>query len=404
MKSILFITYEYPTYTPFGGIAFYYQKVADILSKMGFKVTVLTCIPLEEELLKIQMENALMDIIYLRGESLYQFKIKVDMWLNNNAQGKFDLIEAPEYGAILFELIKSKQIYKFGKRVTIRVHGTTILANAYGKKQNEIQKWITKVHFYSQNQFILRTSKFLKSSIYSVSKINYREKFTVINADSVTTPSNLMTSFITKYWIKKHQKRLVTFPNPSQFVLENNNSLRYTNDYELKISYINRAQVLKGFDLFTDLSIEMGKTLESSAKLKFYCYGTFESENSERTKYIDFKGHLGSDDIKKVYQESFLIIIPSRFESFSNVALEAMSLGTLVLVSNNMGIAEHITNFENGFVFESGNFDSLKKVFSRIIGLERSEILRIRENAFETARVMAENIQLKQFYLNETKG
>ena len=402
MKSILFITYEYPTYTPFGGIAFYYQKVSDILSRVGFQVTVLTCIPHEEQLLKDKNANPNFDIIYLRGNTQNEFKNQVHIWLRNKVQEKFDLIEVPEYGAILFELIKSKRIYKYCKRVTIRVHGTTILANAYGKAQSDIQQWLTKTHFYSKNRILLRISKHLEPSIYYLSKINYREKYTVANADSVSTPSNLMSSFVYKEWLKQSKQNVVTFPNPSQFEPEFNFTFENTNETPKKISYVNRAQLLKGFDLFTDLSIMMGNISDSNSNLKFYCYGRFESENSELTTHINFKGHMGPQEIKKVYQESYLIIIPSRFESFSNVALEAMSFGALVLVSNNMGIAEHITNFENGFVFESGNFDSLQKVFSRIIGLEDSEVMRIRENAFKTAKMMAENNQLKQFYLGET--
>ena len=151
MKSILFITSEYPTYTPFGGIAFYYQKVSDILSKIGFSVTVVTCIPQDAKILKVENPNPNFKEIYLPGNTLNQFKNQVHVWLRNKVKEKFDLIEAPEYGALLFELIKSKQIYQYCKRVTIRVHGTTILANAYGKSQSDIQRWITTSRRNAQN-------------------------------------------------------------------------------------------------------------------------------------------------------------------------------------------------------------------------------------------------------------
>jgi glycosyltransferase involved in cell wall biosynthesis len=49
---------------------------------------------------------------------------------------------------------------------------------------------------------------------------------------------------------------------------------------------------------------------------------------------------LGTDELARFYASTAMVISPSRFETFGNVPLEALSTGTPALVSSNMGVSE----------------------------------------------------------------
>ena len=99
MKKILFITYEYITYTPFGGIAFYYQKVAEILSETNFDVTVVAA-KLEESDIDVLYVNSNLKEVYIPCKEIGEFENKGLIWLLDQ-NIKYDVIEIPEYGALL---------------------------------------------------------------------------------------------------------------------------------------------------------------------------------------------------------------------------------------------------------------------------------------------------------------
>jgi glycosyltransferase involved in cell wall biosynthesis len=218
----------------------------------------------------------------------------------------------------------------------------------------------------------------------------------VKSVDIVTAPSILMANFINYYWIGGN--RTVVFPNPGQYEVKWVERQLFLNN-KFKIAYINRLQYLKGFDLYYQLSKEFLK----SSNIQFSAYGSYNQLNigfsvEEIQKTVCLKGFIASNDLIDIYIESDVIIIPSRFESFSNVTLEAMSFGCLVIVSDNIGMSEHINHGVNGFIFQSGNFKSLHSIFKDILERDQSELKQISLNAYQTALKLSQNTELLTFY------
>lgn len=58
-----------------------------------------------------------------------------------------------------------------------------------------------------------------------------------------------------------------------------------------------------------------------------------------------------------LYRSSSLLVVPSRYEAFSYVALEALSLGTPVLMSERVRIADFLEGVEGYDIFHYGNYD-----------------------------------------------
>jgi glycosyltransferase involved in cell wall biosynthesis len=396
LKKILFITFEYPTYTPFGGIAFYYGKVAHFLSKNNFDITVLTA--KLDNAGGVLIENSSCDNlreIYICCEDAGDFERRgLDWMLLQSA--KYDFLEIPEYGSLFYNAVTKNLFKNIASKLVIRVHGTTILANIYNQSLFWPRFIIFMYNILFLNRMFLRILKILNSQHYPLAKRNFKEYLMVKSADIVTAPSILMAKFINKYWLGG--KRTVVYPNPGQYdVIDVERKLFLNNEF--KIVYINRLQYLKGFDLYYQLS----KAFLKSSNIRFSAYGSYNQLNigfsvEEIRKTVCLKGFIASNDLIDIYKESDVIIIPSRFESFSNVALEAMSFGCLVIVSDNIGMSEHINHGVNGFIFQSGNFKSLHSIFKDILERDPSELKQISLNAYQTALELSKNIELLKFY------
>ncbi|MCK4872212.1 MAG: glycosyltransferase family 4 protein [Phycisphaerales bacterium] len=69
-------------------------------------------------------------------------------------------------------------------------------------------------------------------------------------------------------------------------------------------------------------------------------------------------GSLPPEQVEALYRKASIIIIPSRFESFGLVALEALACGCVPIVSDNTAMAEAVG--DAGVVFRNGDIDDLE--------------------------------------------
>lgn len=103
----------------------------------------------------------------------------------------------------------------------------------------------------------------------------------------------------------------------------------------------------------------------------------------EIAESIDFKGYVA--DVRELYRESALFVLPSRREGMSNALLEAQSWGIPAVVSDIPGNRAVVNDHENGLVVSVGNAADLADA---ILFLIRDRELRVRLG--RGARVRAE--------------
>jgi glycosyltransferase involved in cell wall biosynthesis len=96
---------------------------------------------------------------------------------------------------------------------------------------------------------------------------------------------------------------------------------------------------------------------------------------------IKFLGRLSEENLVKYYQLSDVLLLPSYFDSFSLVVLEAMACGAIPVVTPMVGASEIIVHGENGFIIHNGY--ELSKVLNDVLSLDIEEL---REKAVMTAR------------------
>jgi glycosyltransferase involved in cell wall biosynthesis len=110
----------------------------------------------------------------------------------------------------------------------------------------------------------------------------------------------------------------------------------------------------------------------------------YVGENGLKSK-VYFTGPLNQRILKSAYKRTDIFVLPSHYEPFGLVALEAMAAKTVVLVSNQVGMSYIVKNGINGYIFQPDNIENLSSIIKML--LENSaQRKKIAENAYLTAK------------------
>jgi len=83
-----------------------------------------------------------------------------------------------------------------------------------------------------------------------------------------------------------------------------------------------------------------------------------------RVTFVDWKT---GPDLVELYQQAKLVVVPSCYEPFGIVALEAMACGRPVIASRTGGLVEIVDDGVNGFLVEVGNYLQLAQRMAMLI-------------------------------------
>lgn len=156
---------------------------------------------------------------------------------------------------------------------------------------------------------------------------------------------------------------------------------------------IGRLEEEKGFDLLLDAVAEV-----SAIKLKIVGDGSEKIELVEKVKKlglesrIEFVGHADRPKLRELIQNSRYLILPSRYETFGNVLLEAISSGKPV-VATKCGGSEEIVTPEAGYLSELTANDlaqEIRKMDEQFDQFNAMEIRRVAEEGFSSKVWIAE--------------
>ena len=100
---------------------------------------------------------------------------------------------------------------------------------------------------------------------------------------------------------------------------------------------------------------------------------------------VVFTGFVDDESLKNLQKCADVSVVPSLFEPFGIVALEAMAAETPVIVSNIGGLAEIVEHDVTGIKVYPDNPDSLAWGIKRIL-LDEEYAERIKKNAYKKVR------------------
>lgn len=166
-------------------------------------------------------------------------------------------------------------------------------------------------------------------------------------------------------------------------------AMKSNSDY-LKLLYIGRFEERRNIPFIIDV---FTRVLKNNEDARLYMIGTGEKEYMDRCfAYMEQNGvrdkiiwqeKMEQKYLSNVYQLADFFLLPTEYEIFGMVLLEAMYYGAVVLTTRNGGSSTLIKNGKNGFILES---KSAQKWAECIIKLQENCDARkkICENAAKT--------------------
>jgi len=198
------------------------------------------------------------------------------------------------------------------------------------------------------------------------------------NADKIICPSPHLASKIKSYCFISDD-RINVVPNGIEVKAFDRIPNDYTDvlgKYDLEkenyILYIGRLFPLKGVQFL----IKAFKTIKKKcANLKLVIVGAGHFEKYLRSlasEDVVFTGYVRSLRVRKIlYENSLVFVLPSFYEAFPMVILEAMACSKAVIASNVGGIPYLVKSGRNGFLLEPGNSASLGRLIEMLYGDEK---------------------------------
>lgn len=149
----------------------------------------------------------------------------------------------------------------------------------------------------------------------------------------------------------------------------------FSSEQVFTILFVGRFDYQKGYDLLCN-TIEKFENINQDS-IRFLLVGDFvnDKEFSEikSSLLVNNLGWLPRHEVEKLYLKADLLVIPSRWEGFAMVPLEAFRSGLPVLASDYPSFKEIIRDGVTGYFFTNGCADSLYNKIESIRGLSNRD-------------------------------
>ncbi len=259
-----------------------------------------------------------------------------------------------------------------------------LVAGAAERASREIDRpWLVTVHAteYGRHQGWVQN--------HPQSHIHAAERAMVRRADHVITCSRYMRVHVANVFGVRPSK-ITAIPNgidPRDLepVSDDLPALRsrYADPDELLVLLVGRLVYEKGFHLALDALAPLVRRI-GGVRFVVAGTGTAEAELKHQASKLGLAGHgaflgwIGDDMLHSLYRVSDLCIVPSIYEPFGLVALEAMASGCLCVVADTGGLREVVpVEGTVGLRFPSRDAGALRGVLERVLtdDAERAQLV-----------------------------
>jgi len=194
--------------------------------------------------------------------------------------------------------------------------------------------------------------------------------------------------FYQNYNICSNKLFYAPYSADNDFYFKKNNKLKFFeksfNPQKKKIIlFVGKLIERKNPKTFLNLALEFKNNndllfiLVGDGNLMSYCKNYIEDHNLQNAQLVGFKNRK---ELRDIYKISYLLVLPSKYETWGLVVNEAMACKLPVIASNSCGCTDDLVkNKITGFVYKEGNFIDLKKKFVQLIK-NKNLYLKIKSN------------------------
>jgi len=354
VRSVLILSWEYPPLIE-GGLARHVRKLSEALVELGAEIHVLTRggeeSPAEEVVAGVRVHRV---IEPTRPTDLGEFvawveRMNADMLAAGVELGdrfEFDLVHGHDW---LVAMAGDHLARRFRSPLV-----TTIHATEYGRHQGWVDKH-PQSHIHGVERWITnRADRVVACSVYMREQI----------ADIFGVP----------------EARIEVIPNgidPGDLQPQPHTELRrlrgeFAGPDERLVLLIGRLVYEKGFQLALEA---MPEVIQRAPGTRFLVAGSGTHEEELRAQARElgllehgtFLGWIGDDVLHSLYRIADVCVVPSIYEPFGLVALEAMASGCPCIVADTGGLREVVPDDAAGLRFRARDPEALAEEAVRVL-------------------------------------
>jgi glycogen(starch) synthase len=351
---VLLVSWEYPPVIE-GGLARHVRKLSEHMVRGGVEVHVLTRggghLPVEEDRHGVRVHRVA-EPPFPKDPSEF---VKWVQEMNN---------DMCELGLALCERFAFDLVHS---------HDWLVAGAGEAVARSIEQPWLVTVHAteFGRHQGWVQN--------HPQSHIHAAERAMVRSADRVITCSRYMRSHVANVF-GVSPARVTVIPNgidprDLQPVVDDLPALRarYAPPDERLVLLVGRLVYEKGFHLALDA---LAQVIRSPGNVRFVVAGTGTAEAELKrqarrlglTRDGSFLGWVGDDMLHSLYRVADLCIVPSIYEPFGLVALEAMASGCLCIVADTGGLREVVPGDRSvGLRFPSRDSAALGAILQQVL-------------------------------------
>jgi glycosyltransferase involved in cell wall biosynthesis len=190
-------------------------------------------------------------------------------------------------------------------------------------------------------------------------------------------------SFIAKEQYEKYINCLGEVINIAHSDIKDNRKLKDFRDSssKLRITYLGHVDAYKGFDLLVESLKELMHHNINNWKLSIYG-NSMERAECKNDEYYAFNGVYNYSQLKDIFQDTDILIIPSVWkETFGYIGLEALSYGVPVMVTENVGFKDMLSDNLTGLITKPTKEELALNL--QVIVEDRSILKKINKNIIE---------------------
>jgi glycogen(starch) synthase len=351
---VLILSWEYPPLIE-GGLARHVRKLAENLATLGVDVHVLTRgreeSPSEEVTEGVTLHRVREP---RRPAELGEFITWVEHMNTDMLAAGVELGDRLDYDIVhghdwLVAVAGDHLAKRFRAPMAITIHATE-----YGRHQG----WVDK---------------------HPQSHIHGVENWVANRAEQVITCSAYMRDQVSDIFAIE-EERVEVIPNgidPADLHSAPDDEIkalrtRFAAPHEKLVLLVGRLVYEKGFQVALEA---MPRVIEDVGNVRFLVAGAGTHEQELRSQARDlgldahgtFLGWIGDDVLHSLYRIADLTVVPSIYEPFGLVALEAMACGSPCLVADTGGLREVVPHEQVGLRFRSRDPHSLARVAARVL-------------------------------------
>jgi glycogen synthase len=357
-NRVLLLSWEYPPVIE-GGLARHVRKLAEALVRQGVSVDVLTRGVGE------QPAPGRPSVDELAGVTIHRvpepsWPRDLDRFVAWVEQMNGDMLAAGE-------ALAEEQRYDL-----IHGHDWLVAQAAAALAERAGVPYVTTIHATEHGRHQGWVQEYPQSHIHSV------ERWMARRADAVIVCSYYMRGHVADIF-DIDERRVTVIPNgidPSELQPAGDlEALRakFAEPHEKLVLFIGRLVYEKGFQLALDA---LPGVVEQVENVRFLVAGsgTHEAELKAQAERLGlsehgiFLGWIGDDVLHSLYRIADLCVVPSIYEPFGLVALEAMASGCACIVADTGGLREVVPVGERvGLRFNGGDAEHLGVMIERLL-------------------------------------